>query len=126
MYCNEIRSVLEYMCLVFHHGLTQELSNNIEAVQRLVLKLLSRYLGLRLSYNEACILFMIEPLFSRRLVQCQTFIKRTLKSENYSDLFLQREGNNSLRKRRFQEYRCHNDRMFRSPVVALTRMANQM
>ena len=126
VYKKEIRSILEYCCVVFHHGLSQELEHQIESVQKLVLKLVSRYLELKMSYNESCILFSIEPLFSRRLEQCQTFIKRTLKSPKFSDMFVERMGKKVQGRRRFQKYRCTNDRMFRSPLVALTRMANKL
>ena len=126
VYVKEIRSVLEYCCVVFHYGLSQELEYQIESVQRLVLKLVSRYLNLRMSYSESCILFSIEPLFSRRLEQCKTFIKRTLTNPKFSDMFLERTGNRIQGRRRFQEYKCTNDRMFRSPLVALTRIANKL
>ena len=126
VYTKEIRSILEYCCVVFHHGLTQELENQIESVQRLVMKLVSKYLNLRLTYNECCILFMMEPLFSRRLDQCQTFIKRTLRNPKFSDMFLERATSRTTGRRRFQEYRSTNNRMFRSPLVVLTRMANKL
>ena len=126
VYFKEIRSILEYCCVVFHQSLNKELDNCIESVQRLVMKLLSRYLNLKLSYNESCILFMAEPLFSRGLDQCRTFIKRTLKNPKFSNMFVERTGNRIPGSRRFQEYQTTNERLFRSPLVALTRMANQL
>ena len=44
VYFKEIRSVLEYGAVIFHSGLTNKLSGDIENVQTLVLKLLSNYL----------------------------------------------------------------------------------
>ena len=102
VYKKEIRSILEYCCVVFHHGLSQELENQIESVQRLVLKLVTRYLNLKLSYNESCILFQMEPLFSRRLDQCNTFIRRTLKNPKYSSMFIKRQGNIIQGSRKYQ------------------------
>ena len=50
VYNKEIRTVLEYGCVVYHHGLTLELDNKLEAVQRLVLRLLGHYVGVKMPY----------------------------------------------------------------------------
>ena len=70
-YYKEIRSVLEYGAVVFHSGLTVKLSQEMENIQLSVLSLLSRTLGLRLSYSEACIFFCTEQLYSCRLDLCK-------------------------------------------------------
>ena len=121
VYIKEIRSILEFCCVVFHHGLTVELERRLESVQRLVLRLVAGYLGLRLSYMEQCILFAMEPLSLRRLEQCNTFVKRTLENPRRKHLFVERGG-----KRKFQEHQCTNERGFRNPLSALTRIANMM
>ena len=66
IYMKEIRSVLEYGCVVFHYGLTKELSDKIESVHKLVLYLISKFLEIDLSYMENCILYNMEPLELRR------------------------------------------------------------
>ena len=76
----EIRSILEYGAIVFHHGLTLSLSNLIESVQRNFVKMLSNYVGQDFSWMEGSIFFCIEPMSLRRVTLCETFIKKTLKS----------------------------------------------
>ena len=125
VYMKEIRSVLEYGSVVYHHGLTQDQSKSIESVQRICLGLLSKYIQVKFSYSEACIFFFVEPLFLRRLDHCRTFIKRTLKNKTHDKMFQKRriEGD-TLRRRKYQEYQSYSKRHFESPLVALTRMAN--
>ena len=125
IYMKEIRSVLEYGCVVFHYGLTKELSDKIESVHKLVLYLISKFLEIDLSYMENCILYNVEPLELRRQSQCETFIRRTLKNPLHSDMFMNKVSR-SKNSRQFQEYKCTNSRMFSSPLVALTRMANKL
>ena len=126
-YYKEIRSILEYSCVVFHYGLTQEQSQTIESVQRLVLKLLSRYLKLKFSYMEACIFFCCESLLTRRVDQCETYIRRSLKTESQRDLFMRRKTARMMPGMRpFQEYRSKSSKHFNSPLVALIRRANQI
>ena len=62
VYCSLIRSVLEYCCPVWHYGLTQSQSAEIEAVQRRALKLIFP----ELSYREALFISGLEMLSLRR------------------------------------------------------------
>ena len=126
VYCKEIRSVLEYCCVVYGHGLSQELDKQLEAVQALVLRLVARHLEISLSYIELCIVFDIEPLCLRRQSQIDTFIRRTLKNPKYADMFSVKWGRDTKGSRTYQEYKCYTDRMFRSPLVELTRRLNQL
>ena len=124
-YAKEIRSVLEYGCVVYQHGLTQELSDKLESVQRLVMYLISKYLNLDLSYMESCILHNIEPHSLRRQNQCETFIRRTIKNPTHADMFIHKVTDRKS-SRRFHEYQSTNSRMFFSPLVALTRLGNTL
>ena len=78
VYKKEIRSVLEYNSIIFHSGLTLALSEKIESIQRNFLRNLSSYLGIKLSYSEARILYGTELLSSRRTDQCYTWVKKHL------------------------------------------------
>ena len=49
IYCSVVRSVLEYACAVWHHGLSNKLSKDIERVQKRCLKIIYP----ELSYSEA-------------------------------------------------------------------------
>ena len=121
----EIRSILEYGAIIFHHSLTQSLSDQIENVQRHFLRMLSRHIGHKFSYSEAKIYFVVEPLILRRETLCECFIKKTLKNNVHSEMFQRRKPGKVLPgQRRFQEFQSHKQRHFNSPLVALTRLAN--
>lgn len=62
LYCSLIRPILEYACEVWHCGLTQKLSDEIEAVQRRCMKVIFPYL----SYADATAVAQLETLSSRR------------------------------------------------------------
>ena len=127
VYFKEIRSVLEYGAVLFHHALTIELSDKIEGIQRLVLRLLATANNLKLSYMEACILFSVEPLILRRDSLCERFVKRIPRNEVHADLFKKRNNCYNLHdKRKYQEYKSYHRRHFDSPLVALTRLANKV
>ena len=123
-YYKEIRSVLEYGAVVFNSGLTIKLSQEIENIQSSVLGLLSRNLGLRLSYTEACIFFCTEQLYSRRFDLCKHFIQRN----SHSGLFVKtiKSHNTRVGKQCYQEYKCNTKRFYNSPLVYLTRLANNI
>ena len=73
--------------MVFHSGLTKKQSEALESVQKLVLRLLTNYLKIDLSTNEAYIYFMTEPLEGRRVDACKTVIKRTLNNTSHRHMF---------------------------------------
>ena len=101
----EIRSVLEYGAILFHHNLTQSLSEQVEGVQRHFLSLLSGYIGHKFSYSEAKIYFHVEPLLLRRQTLCETFIRKTLKNNVHSHIFQMRNVDRTLPgQRKFQEF----------------------
>jgi hypothetical protein len=62
VYCSMIRSVLDYACPVWHCGLTQAQSRDIEAVQKRCLKIVFP----DLSYNDALCVAGLERLNCRR------------------------------------------------------------
>ena len=121
----EIRSVLEYGAVIFHFGLTKELSNMIEDIQKIFMRLLSNYIGVKFSYMESCIYFYVEPLILRRESLCRAFIRKILKNESQT-LFTKRSVNKNLNHRVYKEYTSYHQRHFSSPLVALTRLANQL
>ena len=127
IYLKEIRPILEYGAVIFHSGLTQVLSNDIETIQRNILKILSKYINQQFSYTEACIFFQVDFLFSRRSDLCFSFVKRYLKEHGDGKLFTKRNkrtlrGNNKI----FREPKYKSQRFYNSPVNYLTRVANEV
>ena len=128
VYFREIRSILEYASVVFHSGLTRKQSDELESVQKLVLRLLTNYLKLDLLTNEAYIYFMMEPLKGRRIDACKTFIRRTLNNPIHSQMFKEYsncyETCNTFRK--FQVAQARTNRYKTSPLIFLSELANEM
>ena len=124
-YFKEIRSICEMACQVFHSGLTQRQSSDIEMVQKKALRIIlgNSYV----SYEVACTLMSAEPLSDRRDTQCLKFIQKAVKKGLHSDIFrlapkirATRSGNNKL-----VEYTCNTKRYFNSPLVYLSRLYNE-
>jgi len=87
VYCSLIRSVLEYNCPVWHCGLTQAQSAEIEAVQKRVMKILFP----RLCYDDALSLAGLERLATRREAQVRsTFADIKCKTNVLNHLLLER------------------------------------
>ena len=126
IYFKEIRSVLEYGAVIFHSGLTNKQSDDIEQIQKLVLRLVSHYIGVKFSYTEACIYFSAEPLFSRRLVQCEKFIKHNSKSEKSLFHLNSHKHDTRPNKFKYKEYKCNTVRYYNSPLVFFKRLANSL
>ena len=123
VYRKEILSILKICCVVFHYGLTVELGRQLESMQRLVLRLVARYLGLRLPYRDQCILFFIKLLILRRVEQCIRAVKRTPENLRRKHMFVETEKG---RRRKFQEHQSINERGFPNSLSALTRIANRI
>ena len=124
-YFKEIRSICEMACPVFHSGLTQRQSRDIEMIQKRALKI-----SLENSYHNyevACILMSAEPLSYRRESLCLTFIKKAVKKGLHTDIFkladktrVTRSSNTML-----TECTCNTKRYFNSLLVYLSRIYNQ-
>ena len=65
-YCSCICSILEYACQVFHSGLTQYLSDEIEQIQKRAMSIVYP----ELSYKNALIVANLPTLVSRREMLC--------------------------------------------------------
>jgi hypothetical protein len=73
-YCTVIRPVAEYACAVWHTGLTDGQSEQLEHLHRRALKII---FGKKLDLKSACIIYGIEPtLASRREIQTQRLFKQ--------------------------------------------------
>ena len=80
-----VRSVLEYCAVVFHNGLTQEQSHQLESVQRVAL---ATILGDNyVSYDAAREMTGIPLLSERRQQRVETFCKRAIKHPRHKQLF---------------------------------------
>ena len=85
IYIMFIRSITEYCSVVFHSGLTQAQSDDLERIQRTCLKVIlaENYV----SYEAALKLCGLQTLFDRRQKRCLDFALKCLKHPVNSRLF---------------------------------------
>ena len=80
-----VRSILEYCAVVYHSGLTQEQSHQLETVQRVAL---ATILGDNyVSYDAAREMTGIPLLSERRQQRVETFCKRAVKHPRHRKMF---------------------------------------
>ena len=127
-YYKEIRSLLEYGAVVFTGSLTKKQQKSIENIQMNVLAMLCKYLNLNMSYNESTIFFVTEPLSLRGIDICKTFIKRNLKNPKFCNMYKKNKHayNVQNKTQQFKEFRARTKRFQTSPLVYLTKLANQL
>ena len=120
-----IRSTLEFAAPVFHSGLTQDQSRQIEMVQK---KAFAIILGRKYcSYKTALDTLKQERLESRRMQLCLKFAEKCTKSSQFQSMFpLNTNCRQNLRqKKRFKEFHCRTKRYFNSSVPYLSRLLNR-
>lgn len=109
-YCTCIRSVLEYCAPVFHHGLPNYLSEDIERVQKRALKILSP----SMSYAASLKRFNLKTLKARREDHCRKLFSTILSNTTNQLRVLLPPENTSHYKlrtiRRFQRLNCKTNR----------------
>ena len=117
-YCASIRSVLEYACQAFHSSLSAYLSDQIERVQKRVLRILFP----EVSYSKALREDAgagLKTLFHRREELCSTLFKQIVESDGQHKLagLLPARNDN-------ERYNFRNRRMFSIPRVKTKRFRN--
>ena len=120
----KIRSVLESNCPVFHSMLTQEQTDDIERLQKIVTRviLVDQYS----SYEQACRLLSIQTLKQRRIQLCLTFSLKILENEKFKDFFRPNQNFSDIRSQeKFQVPFAHTSRYQDSPKVYLTNLLNE-
>ena len=97
IYCQHVRSILEYASVVWHSGLTLENKANIERVQKCALSII---LGKDyINYENALSLLNLESLCRRREKLCLKFAKKSLASERFSSWFVPDENTQNTRRK---------------------------
>ena len=114
-YCVCIRSILEYACQVFHSSLPGYLSDQIERVQKRVLRILFP----EDSYSKALENAGLKSLFYRREELCKTLFKQIIESDGQHKLA------GLLPARKINErYHFRKKHMFLMPFVKTKRFRN--
>ena len=123
-YTTRIRSTLEFAAPVFHSGLTQEQSRQIEMVQK---KALAIILGNQYtSYGSALTSLNLERLDNRRTELAYNFALKCAQSNRHRWMFpLNLKSRPNLRmSRQYVEPQCKTARYHNSPIPYLTRLLN--
>ena len=127
-YMKEVRVHLELAAPVWHSGLSQKLSADIERVQRIAVRIILD--NDTIHYDRACVLLGLKPLFIRRQELCERFaVKTASPGGRHNDLFqLEKDGSHNTRSsdNKYREHICTKTRFFNSPLPYLTRTLNQL
>ena len=114
-YCACICSVLEYACQAFHFSLPAYLSDQIERVQKRVLRILVS----KVSYSKALEDAGLKTLFHRREEFCNTLFKQIAESDSQQILAGLLPARNDNERDNFRKRR-----MFSIPRVKTKRFRN--
>ena len=120
-----VRSTLEFAAPVFHGGLTQDQSRQLEMVQK---KAFAVILGADyVSYESALLALDQERLDKRRLDLSYKFASKCTMSPRHSSIFPPNPNYrpNMRHPKPFMEHLCHTSRYFSSPVPFLARLLNK-
>ena len=85
VYIAYVRSLLEQSCTVWHSGLTDQNSNDLERVQKVALTLILNEPVK--NYEEALVALDLEKLASRREHLCLAYAQKCLKTPKMKQLF---------------------------------------
>ena len=120
-----IRSILETSCQVFHSQLTEEDSDDIERIQKIVARIIlgDQYID----YSTALPQINLEPLKIRREKLCLKFALKCLHNKTHSSLFVKNVSSDHYHRTLpiFVEPTCGKSRYQNSPVPYLTKILNK-
>ena len=119
IYTSYVRSILEQSCTVWHSGLTQDDSADLERVQKSALRIMLQedYT----TYEEALETLMLAKLSDRREKLCLKFAQNCVKNELTADLFPLNQKN---KREKYKVKFAHTDRLKNSAVPYLQRLLN--
>ena len=123
-FIKQARSVLEYCAVVWHPGLSQENTSDIERVQKAACAII---LGKQYtSYQSALTHLGLVRLDSRREALCRKFAKKSLKSTKYAGWFVKDLNLPNTRRdvKNVKEVQCRTSRLKKSALPYLTHILN--
>ena len=121
-YFMKIRSILESNCVVYHPMLTQEESNDLERVQKIILRII---LGPAYSdYHQACLSLNVQTLQLRRVKLSLNFGLTCINSEKFRHLFKINTHISIRNPDKFDIPFAKSSRLYNSPRLYITRLLN--
>ena len=82
-YCTCIRPIVEYASPVFHYGIPNYLSKDMERIQLRAMRIIFPRTRSRKSYNEAISLSNLGKLEERRQAACDNLFKEIIEDPNH-------------------------------------------
>ena len=128
VFIKQIRPILEYAVPVWHPGITQKESGQIERVQKCALHII---LGNDYqNYFHALEVLDCDTLESRRQQICEKFVRKSVNHSKYRNWFCFQQKDYSIKTRSSQVQQlkpvtCRTERYKRSPLPFLTDLWNQ-
>ena len=122
VYCKEVRSILEFGVPVWHSGLTQKDTADIERVQKVAFQIIleDQYA----TYKMACVTLNTLTLYLRREQLCLTFAKKNRKSEKTFFTLDDNPINTRRKKKVVKEFKCRTSRYEKSSLPYLAKLLN--
>ena len=121
-----VRSHLEQSCTVWHSGLTEENSNDLERVQKSALKLILK--NSYETYENALKILQLDSLKQRRKILCLDFSKKCLEHPKMKDLFPKNPKSHQMTTVHQEKYfinHAHKERTKNSPIIYMQRLLNE-
>ena len=126
LFKTQVRGCLEYCSTVWHSGLTDADSKDIERIQRAAMRVVmgNKYEG----YDEALKLMKLDSLKQRREKMALKFAQKSLKQERFSRFFPLYTSKHGMKKRSPKKYivnHTNTERYRKSAVPYLQRLLNK-
>ena len=123
IYCQYLRPVIEYLSNVYHALLTQELSNEIEKLQRSALR---QIFGFKITYEELLKKANVKKLADRRADALTKFARKTVGNPRFESWFPERTNREGLRyHEKYLIKKSNHDRLKNSTLNLMRRILNQ-
>ena len=121
IYCQYIRSILEYNSNVWFSSITEEEKEDLERVQSFACKIILK--DQYTDYTNALDILNLQSLSSRRLMMAERFAIKCQKSDNFTDLFP--KTTSSTHDEQFDVKFARKGRLFKSAIPAMQRLLNK-
>ena len=121
-----IRSILEQSCTVWHSGLTEQNTQDLERIQKTSFKIILK--DNYMSYENALKVLDMETLSDRRENLCLSFARKCLKNERMSQYFEKNEKEHQMKTRNEEKFKvsmAHTEKMKKSPIIYMQRLLNK-
>ena len=127
IYILYIRSLLEQSCTVWHSGLTEENSQDLERIQKSALRIILQ--ESYSTYENALNFLEIETLYDRREALCLSFAKKCLTNEKMKEFFQPNKKIHPMKTRFEEEFeinQANTERLRNSPIIYMQRLLNDI